>query len=89
VDWAARIAAEFFTVMTHSNMLLWIGAFSRDGEEITSSKIDPDKPEIIPENIQHKDNTSEKLFPFLYARMIVSGKRGWHGCFRRISGCGT
>jgi hypothetical protein len=66
----ARIAAEFFTVMTHSNMLLWIGAFSRDGEEISSSKIDPDKPEIIPENIQHKDNTSERLFPFLYAYVV-------------------
>jgi Restriction endonuclease len=70
VDWAARIAAEFFTVMTHSNMLLWIGAFSKDGAEISSSKIDPDKPEIVPENIQHKDSTSEKLFPFFYAYFV-------------------
>jgi hypothetical protein len=70
VDWAARIAAEFFTVMTHGNLLLWIGAFSKDGEEISSSKIDPDKPEIIPENIQHKDSISEQLFPFFYAYFV-------------------
>jgi hypothetical protein len=62
VDWAAMIAAQIFTVMTHSNMLLWIGAFSNDGAEISSSKIDPDKPEIIPENINtrtvHRNNCS-------------------------------
>jgi hypothetical protein len=70
VDWAARVAAEFFTVMTHSFMLLWIGAFSKDGAEISSSKIDPDNPEIKPENIQHNNSISEKLFPVFYAYFV-------------------
>ena len=43
VDWTARIAAEFFTIMTHSNMLLWIGAFSENGTEV-------ERPQIIAEN---------------------------------------
>jgi hypothetical protein len=63
VDWTARIAAEFFTIMTHSNMLLWIGAFSENGTEV-------ERPQIIAENIQHKDSTSEKLFPALYSYFV-------------------
>jgi hypothetical protein len=70
VDWAARVAAEFFTVMTHSFMLLQMGAFSKDGTEISFSKIDPDNPEIKPENIRHKDSISEKLFPVFYAYFV-------------------
>jgi len=70
VDWAARIAAEFFTIMTHNNMLLCVGAFSADGVEVASSNIDPDNPQIIPGNITHKDTVSEKLFPLLYSYFV-------------------
>jgi hypothetical protein len=46
VDWAARVAHEFYTVINYSFLLLWIGAFSKDGTEISSSKMDPDNQEV-------------------------------------------
>jgi hypothetical protein len=70
VDWAARVAHEFCTVMDYSFLLLWIGAFSKDGTEISSSKMEPDNQEVSPENVQHKDSISEKLFPVFYAYFI-------------------
>jgi Restriction endonuclease len=59
VDWASRVAAEAFKVLTHSHQLMRLGAFSKERTEIAYTEIDPGG------QITHKDGRAEKLFPVL------------------------